>query len=445
MKKNKLREDIDYGNYPERMGRSTERAAADPNSLYATNPAMKRGAADVEKLIGNRFKKVVDYLRQVTNIQDLSSRQVQGMLFNEMMSNLVPSVIQIEDNHKEEIQQLAIEASLDETEVPAEWYEIEAQLIRAPIDPNEFRMQPDDDEEDQDQEDDQEDDDNNEQPEIPSFDIEDLTPDEQLELEKHKRNIINALIQGAAKKGHHIYDKPWVKERLDQIDPNLHAMYKKIMAITDFNYFTMDDAIDAMSQSGSGIAGMNKLSNPDEDGGDEGGGDEGGGGEPKPDTKITALGLFFPILCHEIVKGIKEASGRHGLPNDPEMSQKIRGKTDVLSNEPMQLRVGPELFEKLRFLLPDEMFDESNKGLTPWFEMVLYQIPAQEFLTIIGNIVTDDERKNNLVKTRFREVMREAMNLKSEYDDYKEDNNIPPDSDDKLGDWLNSMGIDLPS
>jgi hypothetical protein len=41
--------------------------------------------------------------------------------------------------------------------------------------------------------------------------------------------------------------------------------------------------------------------------------------------------------------------------------------------------------------------------------------------------------------------MREAMNLKSEYDDYKEDNNIPPDSDDKLGDWLNSMGIDLPS
>ena len=73
----------------------------------------------------------------------------------------------------------------------------------------------------------------------------------------------------------------------------------------------------------------------DEDGGEE--------GEEKPDTKIMATGLIFPILCHEIIKGLEEAKGRHGLPSEPGMRQKVLGQTDILSNEPMQLRIGPEI------------------------------------------------------------------------------------------------------
>ena len=43
------------------------------------------------------------------------------------------------------------------------------------------------------------------------------------------------------------------------------------------------------------------------------------------------------------------------------MSQQVRAYTDVLSNEPMQLRIGPEIVEKIRFALPDEMYDEENQ------------------------------------------------------------------------------------
>lgn len=431
----KLREDIDYGDYPERMGRGAEASASDPEGLYAKNPAMKRNQQDVEDLMVARFKKLTDHLRRVTNINDLSSRQVQQMLFGEMMQSLVPRMIRIEDQHKEELEQLAVEASLDETEVPSDWFQIEASLIRGPLDSSDFRLEPED-ENDQEDENDEESD---EEPEIPSFDVEDLTQDEILELEKHKRNIINALIQGAAKKGHHIYDKPEVKQKLDQLDPNLHPLYKKVMAITDFLYFTLDDYIESMSETGSGIAGKVKLSDSDDDSGEE------GGGEETPDTKIIAQGLFFPILCHEIVKGIKEASGRHGLPKDTELAQRVMGQTDVLRNEPMQLRIGPEIYEKLRMLLPDEMFHESNKGLAPWFEMVLYQIDANDFLkNIIGNVISTDPNKNNLVKSRFQEIMKEAIDMKSEYDDYKQDNNIPPDSDDGLDDFLSGLGINLP-
>jgi hypothetical protein len=170
--------------------------------------------------------------------------------------------------------------------------------------------------------------------EIPSFDIEDLTPEEEFELEKHKRNIINALIQGASKKGHYVFQKPEVKSRLDAINPRLYPNYLAIMAINDFFYFSMEDMIDNMSQTGRGVAGKVELQEPDEDDLDDFEEDE-----EAPDTKIVAIGAFFPILCHEIIKGIEEATGRHGLPKEPSMRANVMGQTDTLANEPMQLRI----------------------------------------------------------------------------------------------------------
>ena len=159
------------------------------------------------------------------------------------------------------------------------------------------------------------------------------------------------------------------------------------MSINDFLYFTMEQMIEMMSQTGQGVAGKVELKNNDDEDGDEG--EE--GEEEKPDTKIVAEGMIFPNLCHEIIKGLEEAKGRHGLPKDPSLRQKVQGQVDTLSNEPMQLRIGPEIVEKLRFALPDEMYDESNKGLINWFHKLLYQIPEQEFLEIISKeeIVSD--------------------------------------------------------
>ena len=51
--------------------------------------------------------------------------------------------------------------------------------------------------------------------------------------------------------------------------------------------------------------------------------------EDKPDTKIVAEGLIFPILCHEIIKGIKAANARHGLPKDAGMRQKVKAQVDI--------------------------------------------------------------------------------------------------------------------
>lgn len=428
----KIKEQINYGNRPERMDPNLERKLASPEGLYATNPAMKKGAEDVQRLVSSRFQKVADKLSQVTGIEDLSSQQVQGMIYQEMMRKL-PNIMRIEAAHRDELIELAKEASLEDAEVPADWYEIEASLGMPSTD--NFRMQP----EPEDDEDEDDDEEKKEKLQFPSFDIEDLTDEEILELEKHKRNIINALIQGAAKKGHYLFQKPDVKARLDAIDPSLYRDYLGIMAINDFLYFSMEQMIEMMSQTGQGVAGKVELEDTD----DEDGG-EGEEGEERPDTRIVATGLIFPILCHEIIKGLEEAKGRHGLPSDPGMREKVMGQVDTLANEPMQLRIGPEIVEKIRFALPDDIFDPEYKGLINWFHILLYQIEAKEFLEIIGNAISEDSSKVGKAKKRFEEIVKEAKQMKDEYDNYKEEEDIDPDDDDGLDDFLGSLGISRP-
>lgn len=420
----KLKEQIDYGNTPERMDPNLERKLASPDSLYATNPAMKKGVADVQRLVSNRFQKVTDKLRQVTGIQDLSSKQVQKMIYEEMMRKL-PNIMRIEAAHKDELIELAIQSSLDEGEVPEGRYQIEANLGMPDV--GNFRMEPEDEEEDKE-----------EKLKFPSFDLDELTDEEILELEKHKRNIINALIQGAAKKGHYLFQKPEVKSRLDAIDPSLYRDYLGVMAINDFLYFNFEDAIEHMAQTAQGVAGKVELDDADEEEGEE--------GEEQPDTKIIATGIFFPILCHEIIKGLEEAKGRAGLPSDSNLRAKVLGQTDVLSNEPMQLRIGPEIVEKLRFALPDDVFNPEYKGLINFFHVLLYQIEAKEFLEVIGNAISEDSSKVSKAKKRFEEIVEEAKQMQEEFEDYKEDEDIDPDSndDDDLDDFLNSLGITRP-
>jgi len=129
------------------------------------------------------------------------------------------------------------------------------------------------------------------------------------------------------------------------------------------------------------------------------------------------------------------------------MRQKVQGQVDLLSNEPMQLRIGPEIVEKIRFALPDAMFDDENKGLINWFHIQLYQIPAEEFLEIIGNAISEDQSKVKKATQRFDEIMKEAQELKREYDDYKEENGTDSedeDDEDDLDDFLGGLGISMP-
>ena len=424
-KNRKLQEQIDYGDYPERMDPSLERKLRDPESPYAGNPALQRGSEDVQKLVTNRFKQVVDKVREVSGRESINSPMLARMLIGQMYQKL-PSIINMEARHKDALENLAIESCLEDAQVPSDWFVVEAYLNREPIDVSNFRLEA----EDLDEE-------NEEEAKKlmidAGFDIDELTPKEIIELEKHKRNIINAIIQGSAKKGHYLFQKPEIRAKLDEIDPRLYPAYLEVMSLNDFMYFTMEDLIDMMSATGQGVAGKVELgdSESDEDGGEE---------NDAPDTVIRAYGLLFPIVCHEIIKGLEESKGRYGLPEDPSVREKVMGQTDTLPMESWSLRIGPQIVEKIRLSLPDEMYDEDNKGLINWFQIELYKLPAEEFLEIIGNAISEDTTKNSKATENFKELIKVAKKNKEEYDSFKSDEK----SDEDGLDFLAGLGISRP-
>ena len=424
-KNRKLQEQIDYGDYPERMDPSLERKLRDPESPYAENPALQRGSEDVQKLVTNRFKQVVDKVREVSGRESINSPMLARMLIGQMYQKL-PSIINMEARHKDALENLAIESCLEDAQVPSDWFVVEAYLNREPIDVSNFRLEA----EDLDEE-------NEEEAKKlmidAGFDIEELTPKEIIELEKHKRNIINAIIQGSAKKGHYLFQKPEIRAKLDEIDPRLYPAYLEVMSLNDFMYFTMEDLIDMMSATGQAVAGKVELgdSESDEDGGEE---------NDAPDTVIRAYGLLFPIVCHEIIKGLEEAKGRYGLPEDPSVREKVMGQTDTLPMESWSLRIGPQIVEKIRLSLPDEMYDEDNKGLINWFQIELYKLPAEEFLEIIGNAISEDTAKNSKATENFKKLIKVAKKNKEEYDSFKSDEK----SDEDGLDFLAGLGISRP-
>ena len=108
---------------------------------------------------------------------------------------------------------------------------------------------------------------------------------EKFDLEKAKRRFINTLIQGASKKGHYMYHL--VKDELEKLDPKLLNLYGVLMSVNDLLYWIMpDEMVMKAAESGQGMEGKEEVDDTTD-----------------PPT-IKAKGLFFPILIHELLKGV---------------------------------------------------------------------------------------------------------------------------------------------
>jgi len=437
--------------YPERMHPRTKERIEDPEGIYAKNKAFPSGVSDVERVAATRFKEIVDYVKRYygtdRNITDPSVKRAIQM--EQMMA--VRQVMSIEPRHREALRDLAMEiASKEEGWMPYsveddkpltmkdaiesgivvkrksntggviyefDYVKIQTYLGERPINPNSFQMKPE------------------KEKKLPipanfSFDIDDLTPEEEKQLEIEKRNVINALIQGNAKRGQFAYQIEDYKNQLDQIDPSLYPLYNKIMSANDLMYFTDEDLIEALGGNAAGEAGKGEIDDEDDD--------EDDGGEK---DLWYANGLIFPILIHELTKVFDMIPARSQWKGmDPEMASQVIGQTDTMSNEPMNFRVGAQLVKDIRFLLPDELLmDPKMKVVKPFFQQALYSVPAKEFLQdIIANVVSQDKKNQEKARKKFQELYDKA---KAEYKKYKENSDDDDDDDyDEEDDFLKSLG-----
>ena len=437
---------VDYGDYPERMHPRTQSNIEDPEkNLYGKNKAFKGGTSDVEKMTSTRFKDIVDYVKRYYGIVDdqgrpnksinITDQRVKYGIQVEQM-RAVQEVMRLEGPKKDELKDLALEIAAKEegwlpysktledaidegmvekelsrgagTKYKFEFVNVLTFLNEEKINPNQFQLE------------------KEEEPEfeIPanfSFDVDELTPQEEFQLEVEKRNVINAIIQGKGKKGQFAFQA--FKDRLDEIDPRFYPLYNKIMSANDLMYFTDEDLIEAMGGNAAGSSGV------EEDGDDE------------DRDMVIANGLIFPILLHELVKGFAAIPTREQWRGmDPGKAQDVMGQTDVFSNEPMQFRVGGELITKLRFLLPDDLtVNVENRDLLPFFERLLYAVPAEEFLKeIMANVVSENPSDNNKAKRKFNELLVKA---KEDYKKFKEDRGDDYDDEDEDDDILSKLGF----
>jgi hypothetical protein len=441
---------VDYGDYPERMDPKIQRRIEDPEGLYAKNRAFKGGVSDVEKLTGKRFKEVVDYVKRYFGTeQNVTSPQVKMAIQLQQM-RAISQAMQLEPRYKEQLRDLAVEiAAKEEGWLPYSdnmEQSVEKGLVvkkrkdggvvyefdfvnmltflgEKRIDPSIFKMKPE------------------KEQKLPlppnfSFDIDELTPEEQKQLEIEKRNVINALIQGKGKRGQFSYQM--YKDRLDAIDPGLYPLYNKILGANDLMYFTDEDLIEALGGNAAGAAGKMPEPNSDEDEDD----DEGGEEEEGNDTYF-ANGLIFPLLLHELFKAFSMVQARAQWKDmDPEMATQVIGQTDTMQNEPMNFRVGGELVRKLRTLLPDELtLDNEGKKYIPFFEQLLYSIPAEQFLKdVIANVISDNKSDNEKAQRKFNELLQQA---KANYKKYKEgdDDDDDYEDDEEDDDILTRLGL----
>jgi hypothetical protein len=190
---------------------------------------------------------------------------------------------------------------------------------------------------------------------------------------KAKRRIINGITQGASIRG--AFGFMLFKEYLDAINPALVEKYNEILKMA-FGIYDDENAIAMM------LAALAQGQKP------QGGESEMEYDEENEQFVIKAKAICFPMLVHEIVKGLYEIVGTQGFGADREKNQAIVGAVDKLSNEPNDLRFGKFLYDAISKLYNES--DVEDARVRELFFASLYKLPDDEFIPFVENAVNDE-------------------------------------------------------
>ena len=359
-----------------------------------------------ELLASERYTQIVNNVRQHTNYQGTLNSTEMGPLLT-MMYTAHNNIIRLESTHKEALEQLAIEIVKEEMGVGDE-IEFDAKIIGMnEIDKSDFNREqgPEQNPDEVDVEDgEEEDEDNQEQPQVNPENQEveeELYIDlKQLDLERAKLTLINSIIQGASKRGHYMYQLVGDKLREITGSDELYNDYGIMMSVNDANYWQFSPSM--IKGASDSVAGKVKMEFP---GDDETGetGDEGEEGGEEQKVKIVARGINFPVLIHELIKGVFEVLGSYGQPGeytnpqDREMYQRAQKLESTLEKEMWTLLLGPAIWDRIRGQFPDQVILENGKQLQNYMLMHIFQLPAKQFLVLMKEVVSNSENGKRLM------------------------------------------------
>jgi hypothetical protein len=193
------------------------------------------------------------------------------------------------------------------------------------------------------------------------------------EAEKAKRRIINGITQGASVRG--AFGFMLFREYLDQISPELVDKYSEILKLA-FGIYDDENAIAMMLAM---LAQGQKM---------QGGESEMEYDEENEQFVIKARAICFPMLVHEIVKGLYEIVGTEGFGADKEKNQAIVGAVDKLSNEPRDLQYGKFIYDAISALYNESNIDDPR--VRELFFAEVYKLIDDEFFPFIENAINGE-------------------------------------------------------
>ncbi len=370
-----------------------------------------------ELLASERYRQVVSRIREYTGL-NTSLNGMEGMMpLAQMMQDAHNQIIRIEQSKREELEQLAVELVIKEMSIPEGAFNFDAKIVgMGEIDTDDFNNSME------------------QQQNIDPVDVEkDLFTDlEQVNLEKAKRRLINSMVQGASKRGHYMYHL--VGDRIREItgSENLLSLYGVLMSINDTLYWQIsDEQMQMMMGGGGGEASI--------------GGKESVDRNTTPPT-IVARAVNFPILVHELIKGVMEIFAIQGRPEDEEGYDEVEDSEDTLKNEMWDLRLGPAIWDRIRSQFPDEIIFD-NPELQNYLLVEIFKLPAKKFLVLMKEVISQTERGKRLLE-EIVEGIKKMLNdqdyedVMSQFESDLDDATEEAESENfDFDDFLNSMGI----
>ena len=341
------------------------------------HPAIPEGDENSfeQKIMGERFSEVANRYKRAFDVDTIDKNKLMG----EMMP-MVGEVMRLESTHKKELEDLAVKMIREEYDMSEDVVEIIAELTHdislegANMNPTPMPV------------------------DGMEFDSHDHI--ENANQEVYKRRFLNAMTQGAAKKCNHMFHM--VDDELTNIDPKLPNRYAKMMAAADFMYYV----IPKLENSVNG--GVVRVEFPTKD---------------NPKAKIHAQAMVFPVLIHEIVKGVMELLSAHGLPKDKKLAKFVLNKADFLAAEPWDMRIGPAIWGKFT-----DAIDVDDFNLKHHIYSDLAKLPAKEFHSNMREILAGTKKGKKIIKD-IVDAVRKDIQI-DEYDEATSGNEMEDDDFD---------------
>lgn len=415
-------------------------------------PETGRPNQNFQELLGSeRYQQVVDKLREyipgapplsgISTPQQLAQNPNMYQLIVTMME-AHNSIVAIERNHRTGLEQLAVELVKKEMAIPEGSLQFDAKIVgMGEIDTEDFNREGNErppqggEEQGGEMGGEEQGGDEQDEPDLgKDFDVEEdlFHHFEVFDIEKAKRRMINSIIQGASKRGHYMYH--YVAEQITRItgSDDLIKLYGILMSINDTLYWQVSD--ETMKAAMGGGGGQEMV-----------GGKESVNVQTTPPT-IIVRAANFPVLVHELIKGVMELFGTRGRSED--MYKDVEAEEDTMEHEVWDLRLGPAIWDRLRSQFPEEILIDENKiELQNYLLTEIFELPAKKFLTFFMEVLSKTKRGERMMYQLMENVYKvfnhEDTSVGDEDFEAELDQAAEEVSDEDLMNFLTSMGIKL--